>query len=839
MAAHPLFCALRVGSAWQEVSADVHQPTAVRVVRGAKDEGGGLTPSKGELRLKDLALAAPAYDPDHPLSPLFGLAGQNTRVIIGHDLGLETFESATPVYARTDAGTAFWARSTTNPQSGTWSLKAGTVGNSQVSDVSFTAPAGANAVQFWYNVSSQDPGDGLQVTFNGGSPVINLAGVSGWLQQTYRCNPGDVVRFRYTKDASGSAGSDTAWIDNLRFYASRTLGEASSWAPDEELGFQPQTPGPGKGLRWTDLQVEGVLRRIGSWKDSVRSPVYRQISARVSTGRLLGYWPGEDKVGSTGLTNTLPGGQPGLATNVTYAGGQSMSGTDPLLKLGSATKLSGRFQKPASAVNGWQISWTFQLDAAGLPLSQPLITWTSSNGYRWYLNVTDTLYNLTVIAADGITVLLSDTVVYTGTGDPVAQGIVFRVQVSATAGTVTANYAWYPQDSPFVAGSGGSFAGTTGDLLSWAASSNPLTDGMTFGHVYGVSSIVDDLQGYDTVSAFNGYRGETAGDRFLRICGYAGVVGLLIGNASDTQAMGPQKSGRIIDLLKEIAVTEDGPIFDPAWRTGLYLRTRTSMLNQTAKLILTKAQCAQPLSKKTDDLVSGNRVTARNRSGGEATYEITAGPGSTQDAPAGVGLYEQTIDVNVADDDDLDEIAGRWAYKLSDTTARYSAVTVDLDAQPGLETAVDLVEIGDRIVLSDVKPGGVGLIVLGYTDAWDTKFRRKWTAICGPDTLYNPARYDTAGVKYDSRTTTLAVARDAVQTSWSITTTAVGDTWSTTGVPYGWLVEGETMTVTAVTAPAGTGPYTQTATVTRGTNGAAKPHAVGAEIHISPRVRYG
>lgn len=834
MASHPIYCAILYGGEFHDVTADVHQPSALRVDRGAQDETGGLRPGKVELTLKDIDQAAPKYDPDHPLSPLYGLAGRNSQMMLSTDLVTETFESAVPAIARVDAGSAFWTRSTTNPHTGTWSLKAGTISNSQVSDVTMTTPAGATTIQFWYNVSSAS-GDGLQVLVDGVNLAVNVAGVTGWVQKTYKVTPGGTVRFRYTKDAAGSGGSDTAWIDDVHFFCPRNTVELSSWQPDQTESFVAGL----SGFRATDLQGEGVLRRLGRWTDSLRSPVYRQISARASTGRLMGYWPGEDQPGSTGLTNVVSGGQPGLATAVTYAGGVAMSGTDPLLKLGPTSKLSGRFLKPTGTVNGWQISWTFQFGTAPTATSQPLITWTSTNGYRWYINVTNTVYNVTVIAADGSTSLLSDSVLYSGTGDPLNDGMVFRVKVSAAAGTVTVETAWYSQDSPTVAGITSTFAGTTGNLLSWATNGNPMTDGMTFGQVYGMSSTVDDLQDYATIYAFNGYRGETAGDRFLRLTAGAGIVGLMIGNTADTQPMGPQKTGKVFDLLKEIQITEDGPMFEPAWRLGLYFRSRRSMYNQTAKLTLTRAQCAPPLRKVTDDLVTGNQITVKNLTGGEATVSVDTGPGSTLSPPSGVGLYEQTINVNVADDADLDEIAGWWANKLSDTTPRYPQVTVDLDAQPGLETAVNQVDIGDRIVLSDVVPGGVGLIVLGYSEQWTTQYRRKVTFVCGPDTLYNPAVYNAAAADYDALTTTLAVARDAVQTSWSITTTDANDVWSTTAVPYGWLVAGEQLTVTAMSAAAGSGPYTQTATVTRSVNGIAKPQAVGTEIHIYPIARYG
>jgi hypothetical protein len=829
MGAHPIYCALRYGGIWNDVTVDVHQPAALRATRGAQDETGGLKSSTLALTFVDITTSYPRYDPDHPLSPLYGIAGRNTRMLLGSLVAVEGFESATPVVARTDAGTAFWTRSTTDAHTGTWSLRAGTVGNSQVSDVTLATPATANAIQFWYKVSSQDPGDGLQVLVDGVSQYVNLAGITGWLQLTVPCLPGGTVRFRYTKDAAGSAGADTAWIDDVTYYQSRAFVETSSWEPDQSLNYAL-----GKGFRSTDVGGSGLLQRVGRWKQSLRSPVYLQISSRVTAGRLLGYWPCEDPAGSTGLTNTVPGGPPGLATNVQYASGADFSGSDPVLKLTATGKVSGRFLKPTGTPNGWQLSWAFQLGATPAALT-PVLTWTTSNGYRWYFLVDAVGWTVQAWSPDGLTTLMSTGSVWNF--DPVTRATAFRMKVSAAAGTVTVEPAWYMQDAPTVYGLTTTFAGTAGNLLGWGESGNAVTDGMTFGHVYAVSGITDDLQDYNTLQAFNGYKLERAADRFSRLMAYYGLGAQLVGNAVDTQPMGPQKSGRLYELLKEIQATEDGPMYDSESRSAIVFRTRASMYNQAAALTLTRAQLAPPFKKKTDDLVTGNRVTARNAAGGEYTFEVTTGLGSTQDPPNGAGLYEQTADVSVADVADLDEIAGWFAYKWSDTSARYPQVTIDCNAQPSLEGPAGLVGIGDRIVLSDVAPGGVGLIVLGIQETWTTKFVRMITFVCGPDTMYQVGAYDAATSLWDSATTTLAVARDAVQTAWSITSTDPSDAWSTV-TPYGWIVEGETMTVTAMSAPAGTGPVTQTATVTRGTNGVPKPHPAGAVINVSPTSRW-
>jgi hypothetical protein len=53
------------------------------------------------------------------------------------------------------------------------------------------------------------------------------------------------------------------------------------------------------------------------------------------------------------------------------------------------------------------------------------------------------------------------------------------------------------------------------------------------------------------------------------------------------------------------------------------------------------------------------------------------------------------------------------------------------------------------------------------------------------------------------------------------------------------MIEGERVTVTAMTAAAGTGPYTQTATVTRSVNGVVKAQLSGARVNVYNSRRWG
>jgi len=70
-------------------------------------------------------------------------------------------------------------------------------------------------LSFRYRVDSEAGSDFLRV-FLDGSMVVEESGDSGWQLFTQDVAPGQhTLRFEYNKDASGSAGVDAAWIDNV------------------------------------------------------------------------------------------------------------------------------------------------------------------------------------------------------------------------------------------------------------------------------------------------------------------------------------------------------------------------------------------------------------------------------------------------------------------------------------------------------------------------------------------------------------------------------------------------------------------------------------------------
>lgn len=86
----------------------------------------------------------------------------------------------------------------------------------------------------------------------------------------------------------------------------------------------------------------------------------------------------------------------------------------------------------------------------------------------------------------------------------------------------------------------------------------------------------------DILAAFHAYRGETAGDRYLRVCGENGIDARIIGDPADTPLMGAQPVGTVKAILQECAETTHGLIFENRDSLGITFLTLEAMYNQTA-----------------------------------------------------------------------------------------------------------------------------------------------------------------------------------------------------------------------------------------------------------------
>ena len=116
-----------------------------------------------------------------------------------------------------------------------------------------TVVQGPGTLRFWWKVSSETNHDVLRFLLNG----VPLAGISGeidWSWRSFDLPSGtQVLRWAYTKDASGASGQDRAWLDEVEF--TPTIGPvlpvimaqplSQAVAPGTTMAFSVETSGTG------------------------------------------------------------------------------------------------------------------------------------------------------------------------------------------------------------------------------------------------------------------------------------------------------------------------------------------------------------------------------------------------------------------------------------------------------------------------------------------------------------------------------------------------------------------------------------------------------------------
>lgn len=612
----------------------------------------------------------------------------------------------------------------------------------------------------------------------------------------------------------------------------RIWAEASEWTPERSIEHKP---GQRKGWSTTSLAAEGLLRRLGKWTDPLRSPMYRTISGRSTS---LGHWSFEEDSTALLVANSRPGGEPAtLSGSYSLGDSETPLGAASSIKLTDSTTLAGKFAN-ASTTAGWQVSFSFRLPALpGSATGQNLFRWRTSNGYTWVVQVKNTGYNF--IVTDDDDVVLSTGGTTFGAGREPTQWVTMRIKASVSAGTVTMEPAWYAQGDSNEAGTTYTFSGTVGALRTWNTDPGTYTADGWMSHIFGVTTTADNLVGSTAQRVFNGYSGETTGQRFLRLTAELGITRYIIGASADSTLMGPQRPDTLLNLLAEIRETEDGRIDDERADIALTMRTRRSLYNQTPALALTyPGHISPPFRRILDDAATHNRVTVANRLGGEVTVSQTTGPMSVSPPPSGVGEYKYTVDVNVASaETQLYDIGTHHLAKGTLERPRYDSVTVDLVANPSLKAAAIGVREGDTITITGAEPDLIRLYVVGIQErvtpgTWTITYQVE------PGEIYDIGIWDNPSFVWDARTSTLNAGYSAGATVMVFTTPDANDIWST-AFTGDLMVAGERIKVTTMGAASGAGPFTQTATVQRARNGVSKAQLAGAPVHLADPKRWG
>ncbi|MBQ0974569.1 hypothetical protein KBZ00_26075 [Streptomyces sp. RK31] len=567
----------------------------------------------------------------------------------------------------------------------------------------------------------------------------------------------------------------------------------------------------------------GVLRRLNQGKKPLQSTLRRRIP---SGAGLLAYWPMEDDAEATQAYSPIPGVSPMRLSNFEMAADDSLGGSAPLPVVQPNASFSASVPPPASGTGPWHVELMNFIPAA--PAAETVLyeIITTGTGARYQVIVGPNVVRMRVLNAAGDTLLETSTTPGS-TPSFFANWNRVRVYARQSGGSVQVDLGWLNAVGTTGHFHTGSFTGTVGRVVSVRSTFGAGLDGLAMGHLAVLqaenSPIFND--------ADDGFFGETAAARLVRLGAEEGLPITVIGTAADSARMGPQRPATFLEQLEECEAADGGLLVEDRERLGLVYRTRASLYNQTPKLVLSYGQRGLAEAEPVDD-DSGlrNDVTVQRTGGSSGRAEQTSGPLSVEDPPVGVGRYDDSTTLNLYSDAQAEPMA-YWLMHLGTVDeARYPVITILLHRAPELiPTVLDLVE-GDLIRLTDMPawmpPGPVDLIVQGMSEQIGV---RTWSVslVCAPGSPWRVAVADdtelaVAGTEWS----TLATGVTASATTLSVAT-ASGPVW-VFETAFDIRVGGEVMRVTGISGASSP----QTFTVTRSVNGISKAHASGAAVEL-------
>ena len=111
-----------------------------------------------------------------------------------------------------------WALSSSNPYSGIYSAQSDVIEDEQESYLRLSMFCNEGELSFWYSVDSEEDSDFLRFYVNGTEEQA-WSGTIPYTKYTYQISEPGWYQFEwfYSKDESGSAGEDSAWLDDIRY----------------------------------------------------------------------------------------------------------------------------------------------------------------------------------------------------------------------------------------------------------------------------------------------------------------------------------------------------------------------------------------------------------------------------------------------------------------------------------------------------------------------------------------------------------------------------------------------------------------------------------------------
>lgn len=376
----------------------------------------------------------------------------------------------------------------------------------------------------------------------------------------------------------------------------------------------------------------------------------------------------------------------------------------------------------------------------------------------------------------------------------------------------------------------GAFANTggVGTTVTLPTITLQRTDGTSriysaFGHSAGTTfgtapSLMSELQALSGPPASRSYATDAA------VTSWGGVR---------TVSASPSGNYRVFSLEVRGAVTPVAGL----WQSHIWYSAKPVNVMTVLELDYALGHVSAPFDPTEDDDHLRNDVTVERTGGSSGRFSVQDGPLSVSSPPDGVGVYNESVALNLATDGQLLDQASWRAYLGTVNEPRYPNVTVSLTRNPDLQEVVGQVESGGRMLIHNppawLPPGDIDLLVQGYVETISPT-EWTWTANTTPASPWTVAVVDNDDLdRVDTDGSELTSAIDSDDTSVSVTITGTALWVDTTDYPDEFpfliLVSGEVMRVTGISGSASP----QTFTVERSINGVVKSHSAGTAVSLA------
>lgn len=329
-----------------------------------------------------------------------------------------------------------------------------------------------------------------------------------------------------------------------------------------------------------------------------------------------------------------------------------------------------------------------------------------------------------------------------------------------------------------------------------------LHDDTTIGHIAVYGEDAPPL-----AAVFDGARYETATERVERLAREELIEYRQVGADTGSQFMGSQGTESAFALMSSAASSENGFLIEPRAALGVELRTLRSLLNRSPHLTLdySAGELSGELLPVGDDSYIENDVTVNRGGAGSARFRVTEGALSVQAPPQGVGEYSSSFSLSLAHEGQCGQIASWVAHRGTVDEYHFNRVEVALEnqrvaADPALIERILTLDVGVRVDITNppafLPVEDIRQTVIGYEE-WFDNFQHYFTLNTIPERVYEVARWDR-DYRYDTAGSAVVGSLSTTATTMRVQTTK-GPKWSTTADDFDVKVDGERMTVTAVT----------------------------------------